>query len=70
MSETEPGEAMSATIGRDEITNSIRAATDEVFTTMLGLEVRAGDAYVERNKPGVAEGVIRNCLRENNLGCG
>ena len=58
MSETEPKEAMSATIDRDEIANSIRAATDEIFTTMLGLEVRAGDAYVERNKASVAEGVI------------
>jgi len=58
MSETEPGEAMSAMIDRDEIAKSIRAATDDVFTTMLGLEVRAGEAYVERNKPGVADGVI------------
>ncbi len=36
----------------------IRAATGEVFSTMLGLEPASGDYYLARNAPGPIDGVV------------
>jgi chemotaxis protein CheX len=43
---------------REEIVGFVAAATEEVFSTMLGLETQAGEPYVERSSPGPSEGVI------------
>jgi len=42
----------------EEIITHVRAATEEVFSTMLGLEVRAGEAVVEQAAPGPTDGVV------------
>lgn len=36
----------------------IRQATGDVFTTMLGVEIAAGDAYIQDSAPGPNEGVL------------
>jgi chemotaxis protein CheX len=36
------------TISREELVAAMTAATQEVFSTMLGLEIKAGDALTER----------------------
>jgi chemotaxis protein CheX len=46
------------TLDPEKIVKAVQAATEEVFTTMLGMEVRAGDPYVETNAPGPTDGVV------------
>jgi len=43
---------------QEEIVNYIRAAAEEVFSTMLGLEVEAGEAVSEQGAPGPTDGVV------------
>src|SRR5947208_13575080 len=43
---------------QEQVVEAIRAATEEVFTTMLGLEIAAGDSYTETKAPGPSDGVI------------
>jgi chemotaxis protein CheX len=40
------------------VIDAIRASTNEVFSTMLGLEVVTKDAYTEINPPGPSNGLI------------
>ncbi len=48
---------MTDTLDQGKIVQAVRAATEEVFTTMLGLEIQAGEPYVETNTPGPSDGV-------------
>ena len=43
---------------QDEIVELIRSSTEEVFTTMLGLQVQSGDPLVEQVAPGPSDGVV------------
>jgi chemotaxis protein CheX len=43
---------------REELIDAIKNVTAEVFETMLGLEVRAGEAHQEQNVPGPSEGIV------------
>jgi chemotaxis protein CheX len=45
-------------IDRDKIINSIRVASSEVFSTMLGLEAAAGEAFIEKSTPVENFGVL------------
>jgi chemotaxis protein CheX len=42
----------------EQLYQIIRRATEEVFTTMLALEVKAGEPYVEQAAPGNFAGVV------------
>jgi len=42
----------------EAIVNALRCATEDVFSTMLGLEVMSGEAYKETNAPGPSDGMI------------
>jgi chemotaxis protein CheX len=42
----------------DRFVKEICSATEEVFTTMLGLEVSAGEAVAEQSAPGPTNGVV------------
>ncbi|HEX8985853.1 MAG TPA: chemotaxis protein CheX [Bryobacteraceae bacterium] len=46
------------TLDRDKLIGSMRAATQEVFATMLGLEIAPEEAYVEANSSGTVDGVV------------
>src|SRR5579863_8773784 len=41
-----------------EVVNALRTSTEEVFSTMLGLEVECGEPYTETNAPGPSDGII------------
>jgi chemotaxis protein CheX len=45
-------------LDRDVIIEAIRTATQEVFFTMLGMEMEPGDAHVETTESDPAEGVM------------
>jgi chemotaxis protein CheX len=45
-------------IDTDTVAQALRQATAEVFSTMLELEVQAGEPYLQRDVPGMSEGVI------------
>jgi chemotaxis protein CheX len=45
-------------IEREQVVSSLCRATDEVFATMLGLEMKPADAYTEVNPPGPIDGVV------------
>ena len=45
-------------IDRDQTTSFLCRATDEVFSTMLGLTMRPGEAYAELNPSGPTDGVV------------
>jgi chemotaxis protein CheX len=45
-------------ISNEELVQAIRRATEEVFSTMLGLEAVPQEFYIERTAPGPAEGVV------------
>jgi len=45
------------TLDQGKIVQAVQAATTQVFTTMLGLELQAGEPYVETNTPGPSDGV-------------
>ena len=45
-------------LDNDRIVEFIRAATEEVFATMLGLEVEPGEPRVELESPGITDGVF------------
>jgi chemotaxis protein CheX len=49
---------MTDRIHRDTTVKAIIDATQEVFTTMLGLEVQPGAAYLDRETPRPADGVV------------
>lgn len=49
---------MGNSIDRDDIVDAITAATTEVFTTMLGMEVDRGDIRVETIPPPPCDGVV------------
>ena len=40
------------------IVDSIREATGQVFTTMLDLEIQAGEHFIEKAPPGPTDGVV------------
>jgi chemotaxis protein CheX len=40
------------------IVDAVRCATEEVFSTMLGLDAVAGEPYTETNAPGPSAGII------------
>jgi chemotaxis protein CheX len=43
---------------REEIVNAIHAATAEVFSTMLGMEVQPADSHMDRACPAVNDGIM------------
>jgi len=45
-------------LDQDKIVASVRAATGDVFTTMLAMDVEAGPARIEQGAPAVADGVL------------
>lgn len=45
-------------MNQDVIVTTIRQATEEVFTTMLGMDATAEDAYMEKSSPGPSDGLI------------
>jgi chemotaxis protein CheX len=45
-------------IDQATVVQFVRAATQDVFTTMLGMQLAEGEAYVERTPPAPAEGVV------------
>ena len=45
-------------MSQPEIVNALRGSTEEVFSTMLGLEVECGEPYTETNAPGPSDGII------------
>ena len=49
---------MANTIEQERVSEIVRRATEEVFTAMLGVTVRAGDAYVEQSPPDHFDGVV------------
>jgi chemotaxis protein CheX len=51
---TEPVQSIS----QEELVEAIRAATNEVFTTMLSLEVKPGEVFVEKEEPVPSSGVV------------
>lgn len=46
------------TITQDELAGAIRAATDEVFATMLNLTLQPGDTFVEKEEAVPTSGVV------------
>lgn len=40
------------------VVNALRCATEDVFSTMLGLEVVSGEPYTETTAPGPSDGII------------
>lgn len=49
---------MPETVTHDELAGSIVSATTEVFSTMLGLEFKAGHTYLRQEEPGPTDGVV------------
>ena len=45
-------------IDRDTLARVIQTATQEVFSTMLGMEISCGEPFVERVPPAPSEGVV------------
>jgi chemotaxis protein CheX len=45
-------------LSREELVHAIRAATGEVFTTMLNLSVTPGDVFVEKEEAVPSSGVV------------
>lgn len=46
------------TISQDELVQAIRAATDEVFSTMLNLTLTPGEVFVEKEEASPSSGVV------------
>ena len=49
---------MSEGISEEKLVNAIRQSTQEVFYTMLGLEVEAMHSYIDNSAPGPTGGVV------------
>jgi len=49
-----PGPSITAT----EIADAIKAATEDVFSTMLNLKIEPGDVYVDKQEASPASGVV------------
>jgi chemotaxis protein CheX len=49
---------MAQELDQGKIVGAIREATDEVFSTMLGLEITAGEPYRQSSKPEPVSGVV------------
>ena len=47
-----------AGIGQAQLVEAIRGSTQDVFTTMLSMEIAPQPAYVAKTAPGPAEGVV------------
>jgi chemotaxis protein CheX len=45
-------------IAQEDLVRAIRAATEEVFSTMLNLTVTAGEVFVEKEEPVPSSGVV------------
>lgn len=45
-------------INHDTIVGSICAAAQEVFSTMLGMEITAGEAHLDADRPSPVDGVV------------
>jgi chemotaxis protein CheX len=45
-------------LDNNKIAEFVRAATGDVFSTMLGLNIEAGEARVEQESPGITDGVF------------
>jgi chemotaxis protein CheX len=46
------------TLDKDRLIASVCAATQDVFTTMIGLEITAGEPFEEANGSGTVDGVV------------
>jgi CheY-specific phosphatase CheX len=46
------------TISQEELVHAIRTATEEVFTTMLTLNITAGEVFVEKEEAVPSSGVV------------
>ncbi len=49
---------METKLERDKLIQTVCSATQEVFSTMLGLEISAEEAYDEANSTGTVDGVV------------
>jgi chemotaxis protein CheX len=49
---------MANTIEQEQVSDIIRRATEEVFTTMIGMSITVGAAYVEQTPPEHFDGVV------------
>ena len=45
-------------MNQDVVVGALRSATEEVFSTMLGVKVVSGEPYTEINAPGPSNGII------------
>jgi chemotaxis protein CheX len=45
-------------VDNDKLTEYVRASTAEVFSTMLGMEIEAGETHLEQSAPAVSDGVL------------
>lgn len=54
---TQPDAAV-AGLSAEQIVDAIVQSTSDVFSTMLGMEARAGEAYRESGAPGPSDGVV------------
>jgi chemotaxis protein CheX len=45
-------------ISEEKLAKAIRESTQEVFSTMLGLEVESMDSYIDKSAPGSSAGVV------------
>ena len=45
-------------IHTEQIQEYVRNAAAEVFSTMLGMEIEAGEGYLDKNDPAVTDGVL------------
>jgi chemotaxis protein CheX len=45
-------------LSQDELVNAIRGATEEVFTTMLNIEIEAGEVFEEKEEAVPSSGVV------------
>jgi chemotaxis protein CheX len=48
---------VTTTLDQEMVGQAVRTATEEVFATMLGLEIRRGDVYIEECAPRPLDGV-------------
>jgi len=49
---------MAEEIDQEKLVAAMRSSTQEVFSTMLGMEVTAGEPFMQASKPGPADGVV------------
>ncbi len=49
---------MTETLKHETLVEAVCSATKQVFSTMIGLDLAAGEAYLDQNAPGPSAGVV------------